>query len=130
MILREFGELDLSRVTEMHKASGLKYSLPPMSTFFSRRVIESDNEVQMVSLLKLTAEAYLICDPSWRNPAWRMEALRQLDAVANHDAKQWGVVEAVSFIPPQIEKTFRLRLERMGWSRNKPSWHSYWKAVI
>ncbi len=130
MILREYDEMDLNRVTEMHKASGLKYNLPPMGTFFSRRVIESDSEVQMVSLLKLTAEAYLICDPTWRNPAWRMEALRQLDAVANHDAKNCGVVEAVAFIPPQIEKTFRRRLERMGWNRNKPSWHSYWKAVL
>lgn len=129
MILREYDESDLDWVTEMHKASGLKYSLPPMDTFFSRRVIESEGQPQMVSLLKLTAEAYLICNPTWRNPAWRMEALRQLDAVSNSDAHHAGVVEAVAFIPPSVEKRFRRRLERMGWSRNKPSWHSYWKVV-
>ena len=129
MILREYDESDLDRVTEMHKASGLKYSLPPMDTFFSRRVIESEGQPQMVSMLKLTAEAYLICNPTWRNPAWRMEALRQLDAVSNSDAHHAGVVEAVAFIPPSVEKRFRRRLERMGWNRNKPSWHSYWKVV-
>lgn len=129
MILREYAETDLDRITGMHKDSGLGYTLPSMDTFFSRRVIESGGQVQMVSLLKLTAEAYLICDPNWRNPAWRMEALRQLDAVSNSDAHHAGVVEAVAFIPPSVEKRFRRRLERMGWNRNKPSWHSYWKVV-
>src|ERR1700675_3459529 len=130
MIVREYEDADLDRIEEMHKRSGLKYPLPSMDDLFSRRVVESDGKVGMVSLLKLTAEAYLICDPEWRTPAWRMEALRQIQDVANDDAKQRGVVEAVAFVPPGIEKTFRRRLERMGWSRNKPSWKSYWKAVV
>ena len=130
MIIREYAESDLSCIQDLHKRSGFKYPFPNMDDFFSRRVVESGDSVGMVSLLKLTAEAYLICDPEWRTPAWRMEALRQIQDVANDDAKQRGVVEAVAFIPPGIEKTFRRRLERMGWNRNKPSWKSYWKAVI
>lgn len=130
MIAREYDEKDLVHVLDLHKRSGLKYELPSMDTFFSRRVVESEEGIGMVSLLKLTAEAYLICDPNWRNPAWRMSALDLVQQVANHDARRKGVVEAVAFIPPGIEKTFRRRLERMGWNRNKPSWKSYWKAVI
>jgi len=130
MIIREYAESDLACIKRLHERSKLKYSFPDMDDFFSRRVVESGDSVGMVSLLKLTAEAYLICDPEWRTPAWRMEALRQIQDVANDDAKQRGVVEAVAFVPPGIEKTFRRRLERMGWSRNKPSWKSYWKAVV
>lgn len=130
MIVRQYKEQDFDRIKEMHEKSGLNYSLPPMDTFFSRRVVDSEDGVGMVSLLKLTAEAYLICDPNWRTPAWRMSALQGIDAVCNEDARQKGVLEAVAFIPPSIEKTFRRRLERMGWNRNKPSWHSYWKAVL
>jgi hypothetical protein len=130
MRIREYEDADLARIEEMHKRSKLKYPLPSMDDFFSRRVVESVEGVGMVSLLKLTAEAYLICDPEWRTPAWRMEALRQIQTVANDDARHMGVVEAVAFIPPGIEKTFRRRLEKMGWHRNKPSWHSYFKAVL
>jgi hypothetical protein len=130
VIVRQYRDEDLESIKALHEKSGLKYSLPPMDTFFSRRVVDSEHGVGMVSLLKLTAEAYLICDPEWRNPAWRMNALQGLHAVCNEDARQKGVVEAVAFIPPSIEKTFRKRLERFGWNRNKPSWHSYWKEVL
>jgi len=130
VIVREYTDSDLARIKEMHKQSGLKYPFPDMDGLFSRRVVESGGEIEMVSLLKLTAEAYLICDPEWRTPAWRMEALRQLDMAANEDARHMGVVEAVAFIPPIVEKRFKRRLKKMGWHRNKPSWHSYWKEVL
>jgi hypothetical protein len=129
VIVREYTDNDLDRVVELHTRSGLKYPLPNMGDFFSRRVIEDKEGIGMVSLLKLTAEAYLICDPKWRTPAWRMEALKQIQEIANGDAVRKGVVEAVAFIPPSIEKTFKKRLKQTGWSKNKPSWHSYWKAV-
>jgi hypothetical protein len=130
VIIRQYKDEDLDSIEALHEKSGLKYSLPDMETFFSRRVVDDAGKIGMVSLLKLTAEAYLICDPEWRNPAWRMNALQSIHAVCNEDARQEGVIEAVAFIPPAIEKTFRRRLERMGWNRNKPSWHSYWKAVL
>jgi len=130
VIVRQYKDEDLESIKALHEKSGLQYQLPDMDAFFSRRVVDDGGKVGMVSLLKLTAEAYLICDPDWRNPAWRMHALQGIHAVCNEDARQKGVVEAVAFIPPVIEKTFRRRLERMGWNRNKPSWKSYWKAVI
>jgi hypothetical protein len=130
MIIREYTDTDLDCLKDLHKRSGFKYPFPDVADFFSRRVVESGEGIGMVSLLKLTAEAYLICDPDWRTPAWRMEALNQIQIVANHDAKDKGVVEAVAFIPPNIESTFKRRLKQMGWSRNKPSWHSYWRPVL
>jgi hypothetical protein len=130
VIIREYAESDLNCIQDLHKRSGFKYPFPDMDDFFSRRVVESGDGIGMVSLLKLTAEAYLICDPEWRTPAWRMEALRQIQDVANDDAKERGVVEAVAFIPPALEKTFKRRLKKMGWHRNKASWHSYFKEVL
>lgn len=130
MIIREYQDSDLNHIKDLHKRSGFKYPFPDMADFFSRRIVGSGDEVGMISMLKLTAEAYLICDPEWRTPAWRMEALRQVQSLANSDAKAKGVVEAVAFIPPSVEKTFRRRLGKMGWHRNKPSWHSYWKEVL
>jgi hypothetical protein len=118
LIIRQFTEHDLDWIKKVHKESGFDYELPTFSgeNFFSRRVVADHQAEGMASFMKLTAEAYLICDPTWRNSAWRYEALRQLQTICNKDAQYYGVKEVHCFIPPEIEKTFGRRLKRMGWS--------------
>jgi hypothetical protein len=127
VIIREYTESDHDRIKELHQQSGFDYQLPALSgeEFFSRRVIEGDNAIGMAAFLRLTAEAYLVCDPSWRNPAWRVEALRQLSLQCNSDARDKGVIEVEAFLPPQVATKFGLRLKRMGWVRARDGWVSY-----
>ena len=131
MIIRSYTDSDLSRIKELHAQSKFDYSLPTLSreSFFSLRVIEGDGNVQMAAFMRHTAEAYLICDPAWRNPAWRMEALRQLSRVCNDDARDVGVQEVNCFLPPEVESKFGKRLVRMGWTGIRNDWHCFYKKV-
>lgn len=84
----------------------------------------------MAAFMRHTAEAYMVCDPTWRNPAWRMEALRQLCRVCNDDAREAGVKEVMAFLPPSVTKKFGKRLDRMGWNHYLgEEWRCYAKEV-
>ena len=131
MNVREYTEADYERVKELHASSGLDYILPSLSReeFFSRRIIGDGQEIGMGAFLKLTAEAYLICDPKWRNPAWRFEALRQLSMQSNTDARSAGVTEVTAFLPPKMVKTFGRRLGKLGWEKVRNDWQCVYHTV-
>ena len=119
MQVREYTEADLSELRKLHSKSGFRYPLPDLSgaEFISRRVVGGESNIGMAAFLRLTAEAFLICDPNWRTAAWRELALRKLQTVCRQDAAERGVAEVTAFIPPEIEKKFRARLLRLGWKR-------------
>ena len=128
MIVREYTDADFQQIKQLHTNSGYRYPLPALSgeEFYSRRVVQGSDGLGMAAFLRLTSEVYLISDPKWRNPAWRLEALRQLQAVSVGDARDKGVKEICGFLPPEIEKKFGHRLSRIGWTSYKgPEWHCY-----
>lgn len=132
MLVREYSDADYQQVHRLHAKGGLGYTLPPLprEEFYSRRVVEDHGAVAMAAFMRLTSEVYLIPDPSWRNPAWRMEALRQLQAVCVGDAREQGVKEICGFLPPVLVKKFGRRLTRMGWSSYKgEEWKCYGLGV-
>lgn len=118
MLVREYTDGDFDRIKQLHAESGFEYRLPPLSSkeFFSRRVIEDNNSVGMATFLRKSAEVYLICDPSWRTPAWRNEAIRQLQLALVADARQHEVKQLVAFLPPQVTRSFGRRLQQHGWT--------------
>lgn len=126
MHVREYMESDLAEIERLHKESKLAYDLPEMRDFFSKRVIEDESGIGMVSLMRRTAEGFMLCNPNWRTPAWRMEALRRLHEEARRDAIREGVKEVNSFLPPEIEKRFGKRLLRLGWKHYLgEEWRAY-----
>ena len=128
MQVREYTDADFEQIKRLHADSGYRYSLPALSgeEFYSRRVIQGREGIGMAAFMRLTSEVYLISDPQWRNPAWRLEALRQLQNVSVGDARAKGVKEIVGFLPPEIEKKFGHRLTRMGWTSYKgPEWKCF-----
>lgn len=131
MNIREYTDADFARIKELHQQSGFDYKLPTLSSkeFFSRRVIGHDGEIGMATFLKLTAEAYLICDPKWRNPAWRFEALRQLSIQCNDDSRAAGVTEVVAFLPPDMATRFGRRLGKLGWDKIRQDWECVYHRV-
>lgn len=130
MKIREYQPSDLARIEQLHRESGLDYVLPPMDEFFSKKVIEDDSGIGMAALQRLSSEMYLLCDHSWRNPAWRLESIRQLQRACSFEAKLAGVQEFMSFLPPTVEKKFSKRLTELGWSACRPDWHCYFKKIF
>lgn len=131
MRVREYSDEDFETIRKLHEQSGFDYRMPPLSSqeFFSRRVVEDNSGFGMGAFMRLTAEAYLVCNPEWRTPAWRFEALRQLCHVCNDDARNRDVKEVGAFLPPQAEVKFGKRLIKMGWGMCREDWHYYYKGV-
>lgn len=117
MQVREYTDGDLEQLRRLHSESGFGYTLPALSgeEFFSRRVVSHKEGIAMAAFLRHTAEAFLICDPTWRTAAWRELALRNLQTACRHDAGAKGISEVNAFLPPKIEKQFGRRLLRLGW---------------
>lgn len=130
MNIREYTDADLARITEMYNQADLDYALPTPDHFFSKRVVDSSDGVGMVAMMSLRAEAYLICDPNWRSPGWRAEALKQLHRVCHADAKAAGVKEVIVFLPPKVKDQFGKRLTKMGWSPCRPDMPCFYMGVI
>ena len=124
MIVRQFEPGDMDEVRRIHGLCGFDYALPDFSgkEFVSRRVVQDRNGIGMAAFLRLSAEAFLIADPQWKTPAWRMEALRQVQAVCTGDARHAGVAEVEAFLPPELAEKFGKRLTRMGWQKAREGW--------
>jgi len=127
--IREYKEEDFERVRELHELSGFKYQLPELSlpSVFSRLVVATSSGVEMAAFLQRTAQVYLICDPGWKTPAWRYDALHALHCASYRNAQREGIAEVNAFVVPRIKKQFGSRLRRMGW-RYYPDgkeWHCY-----
>jgi hypothetical protein len=131
VLIRKYSDADFDRIRHLHEKSGFDYKLPSLSSseFYSRRVVTHGESIGMATFLRLTSEAILICDPSWRTPAWRMEALRQLSIICNQDAKGKGVTDVIVSVPPDIATKFGKRLEKLEWSRFRDGWVTYSHGV-
>lgn len=131
MDIREYTESDFEEIKRLHDESGLDYKLPPLSRkeFFSLRVVRDGEGIGMATFLKHTAEAYLICNPKWRNPAWRFEALRQLSHQCNNDSRDVGVTEVTAFLPPKMVAKFGRRLGKLGWEKIRNDWQCLFHIV-
>ena len=130
MNIRTYTDADFIRIMELHRQSKLNYLMPQMNTFFSKRVVEGDGDIGAAVFMRLNAEAMLICNPEWRNPAWRMEAIRQLHTVCEEDARVVGAQEGICFVPPPLANKFGGRLIEMGWSRvSEPQFVTFYKEL-
>jgi hypothetical protein len=80
------------------------------------------------SLLRLTAEAYLLLDPKAGTPRERWEWLLELHAATEQEAARRGLEDAHAWLPPEIAAKFGKRLMRLGWVRDD-AWTPYCKRV-
>lgn len=117
MRVREFKPEDMDALKSLHARSGFKYELPDFADqqFVVRRVADDDGQIVMAGFLRQTTEAFLICDPHWRGPRWRYEALEAIHNDAVEQIRRMGFRSIEAFLPPQIEKRFGKRLLSMGW---------------
>jgi len=74
--------------------------------------------VTMAILVRLTAETYLLHDPSAGSPRSRWQNFLALHEAARHAAAARGLNDVQAFLPPRIARAFGRRLERLGWRRD------------
>ena len=130
MRIRDYTEGDLAALERMHAAQGFGYPFPDLADpiFLSKLVVEDDaGQPVMASLVRLTAEVYLLMDRSAAPPKARWERLLALHASAERHARARGLDDAHAFLPPQVERAFARRLVRLGWV--KDPWAAYCKKL-
>lgn len=122
MIVREMELRDLATLRRIHEQQGFGYELPNLkddARILSKLVVEGEEgKVIMASLLRLTAEAYLLVDGQADNPAGRWCALQSLHEATRQDAYRKGIIDVQAFIPPEVARRFSKRLSKMGWTRS------------
>ena len=140
MRIREYNPSDLDTVRRMHAAQGFGYPLPDLESplFLSKLVLEDDGEdaesgreevtpnsplansprVTMAILQRLTAETYLLHDPTAGTPRRRWQSFLALHDAARSAAASRGLDDVQAFLPPPIARAFGRRLARLGWTHD------------
>ncbi len=134
MLVREYKEEDLERLQQIHAAQNFPYDFPDLrNPLFLAKIVLTDGEdanekILGAALLRLTAEPYLLLDPSQGSPRERWQSLLALHAAAQQDAWQRGLEDVHAWLPPAIAKKFGRRIERLGWLRDD-AWTPYCKRI-
>lgn len=134
MPVRAYAEDDLAELQRIHSAQNFPYAFPDLlNPLFLTKIVLTDGEgpeqkIRGAALLRLTAEAYLLLDPSQGTPRERWQSLLALHAAAQQDAWQRGLEDVHAWLPPTIAKKFGRRIERLGWLRDD-AWTPYCKRL-
>ena len=137
MRIRPYTNSDLDTLRRMHAAQGFGYPLPDLDSplFLSKLVLEEGDDagrevvhrnsptdsaprVTMAILQRLTAETYLLHDPTAGTPRQRWQNFLALHEAARREAAARGLDDVQAFLPPRIAKAFGRRLTRLGWARD------------
>jgi hypothetical protein len=129
MSVRAYAEADFEAVRAMHTAQGFGYVLPDVSDplFLVRSVVEEAGRPRMAAFLRLTAEAYLLADPSEGSPRERWQWLVALHEAVRQEAAARGLADVQAFLPPRVARAFGRRLAALGWRRDP--WPCYTKVL-
>ena len=137
MLVRPYTDADFTALCAMHAAQGFGYPLPdPSDPLFLVRMVVEDDEgrlprshrgPRMAALLRLTAETYLLADPSDGSPRQRWQWLLALHEATRQTAAAQGLADVQAFLPPAVARSFGRRLEKLGWRRGP--WHCYTRPI-
>lgn len=131
MQLREYQESDLAALQKIHATQNFPYAFPDLANpLFVTKIVLADGEEKILgaALLRLTAESYLLLDPSQGTPRQRWQSLLALHEAARADAWQRGLEDVHAWLPPPIAKKFGRRLSTLGWLRDD-SWTPYCRRL-
>lgn len=141
MRIREYTPADFDALRHMHGAQGFGYPLPNLNSpmFVSKLVLEEDDEgdatstqegasvnarataqpkIVMAILQRLTAETYLLHNPTAGTPRQRWQRFLALHDAARRHAAARGLDDVQAFLPPRVARAFGRRLSQLGWRRD------------
>ncbi|HUL32795.1 MAG TPA: hypothetical protein VL128_02835 [Candidatus Eisenbacteria bacterium] len=134
MKIREYEERDLEELRAIHARQGFGYPFPDLGNplFLTKLVLgreEGAKGIVAASLLRLTAEAYLLLDPEEGSPRERWQWLLGLHEATRRDALARGLEDVHAWLPPEIATKFGKRLTRLGWVRDD-TWVPHCKKLV
>jgi hypothetical protein len=112
-MIRRAQTKDLERLKALHAATGFEWDFPDDAISAWVWVDENDDAVMMAGA-RVIAEAVLISSKQG-TPQQRLAIMERLMEVVRRDVDNFGISEAVAWIPDGIWKAFSRRLKRLGW---------------
>lgn len=133
MKIREYEEKDLEELKAIHARQGFGYGFPDLGNplFLTKLVLgreQGEKRIVAASLLRVTAEAYLLLDPESGSPRERWQWLLGLHEATRRDALARGLDDVHAWLPPEIATKFGKRLMKLGWVRDD-EWTPYCKRL-
>ena len=123
MCCEDFQDGDVEQLREMHKEQGWAYDFPDLdeAQFVVKKVIRDEGgELVGAVVARKTVEVYLLGNPTWRTPRWRLEALKVLHEGIRIELARQGYADGHCWLPPQVKEGFARRLMKMfGWQLNE-----------
>jgi hypothetical protein len=134
MEIRAYEEKDLEALKAIHARQGFGYEFPDLGNplFLTKLVLGREaggKGIVGASLLRLTAEAYLLLEPEAGTPRERWQWLLGLHEATRREALARGLEDVHAWLPPAIAGKFGKRLTRLGWVRDD-AWTPYCKRLV
>ncbi|HEY2496567.1 MAG TPA: hypothetical protein VGK24_05820 [Candidatus Angelobacter sp.] len=131
MIDRKYQKADKPAIEAMFSRQGFEYELPDFDSnnFLARRVLVDAYDRPVMAIgARLTTEGYMLHDPDWETPGWRLAGFEMLHRSMRVELREKGVQDIHIWLPPAIERSFGRRLMRdFHWSR--PLWPNLVRMV-
>lgn len=116
MKIRNLEAKDIPFLETWHREAGFDYPLPDLTDPVFAEVtvlVDSMDRPVLAIAAKKTVELYLLMDGHWKNPRWRLEGLMQAHEDMRQRLFQHGVDDVNCFLPPEVEKSFGRKLQRI-----------------
>lgn len=127
MNVRPLRQSDVPRLHELFLAQNIDYEFPPIEKLLVHVLVDDKDEPIMAVAARKTAELYLLCDPGWRTPAWRWEALLKLHEAVRKELERQDYDDVHIWIPPQLKSFGKRLMRKLGWS--KPLWECFSRST-
>lgn len=131
MRCRDLQPEDLPRLKEMFSRQGFDYEFPDVESaqfLVKRVVVDDDGTVVSAVAARQTVEIYLLADPTYSTPRWRLEALELIHEDVRQQLESRGIYDAHFWAPPNVCRGFIRRMMKVfGW--RKQIWQSYCRIV-
>jgi hypothetical protein len=127
MKVREYTPSDLEALRKIHARQSFDYEFPDLENplFVSKLIQENtQGQITMGALARITCEIYLLADPDRDTPRQRLRNLISLHRAAESDLLRRGLEDAHAWLPPKIACRFGRRLNQLGWVRDD-TWTPY-----
>lgn len=118
---------DFSQVEKFHKKMGFDYRMPDLSSplfVVKHGVYDENGQLLGAAAVRLQAEAYLWVDTNLPNRV-RLELIYALSRSLAVETWRAGLDCVVAYLPPNLPKSFKQLLKRLGWLPDREGWQNW-----
>jgi len=127
-VIRSIRPEDLPRLKALHSKMGFGYPFPELRIHDVGKVVTDESGIPVMAALAVPiVDCYLLLEPDHGTPGNRLRNLLALHESMRVELKERGYRWASADIPPEVEKSFGRRLQRLGWIKSE--W-SMWATEV